>query len=688
MNTVRLTLSRTIGRTHSLFSTALAVGGFLAAAGALFAFALEGAEGGSLALPAVWALSVAPFAPVLAALLAMDVWSDEIRSGRIDVLLSTSVTERDLVLGKFFGVYAMTFGALVLSLAATLAALALLAPSALASVGALDVGPALVALAIQTALWSAVSVATSAAFGHAAVAAVASVALTVALPRGIWLGLAAWSRAGRTAFGEMPFDAHVLDIASGTLPLDVVACYLAGTLAFLFTAAKLVALRRFVGCGQFLARAASVAAIALSFAAAALVVSLAMAVDVTFELPAAGGTAALSARTRSILAETSGRVTVTCFLPRSDGRFKPVGRFLRRLCRESVSVGGARVEISYVDPRWDIGAAERLIRRGVAEDALVFERGRRMVAIPFRDGYGERVCASAIRRLSTNPRRRHVYWTVGHGEKRVDDYGTFGMSDLARELARDGFVNRSLDLAAVEQVPGDAALVVVAGAREPLSRKEIGRLDAYLRGGGRLLALLESARDDGVAAFLPTWGIRPVSGAVDGAPTLSGSDVIVSDFGDHPITAPLRGARLVFESPVAFVPSAVVAAGSGADRIEFVALARAGEAALAVAAERGVGAGSDLAIRPTRIVAVGDARFAMNGPLAARANANRDFLLNCAAYLSGTDVVASQGEEASVLVTGMDRTDRLVFLAATAGALPACVFVVLFAVAARRRFRS
>ena len=192
----------------------------------------------------------------------------------------------------------------------------------------------------------------------------------------------AWSRAGRTAFGEMPFDAHVLDIASGTLPLDVAACYLAGTLAFLFAASKLVALRCFVGRGQFLARAASVAAVALAFAAAALVVSLAMAVDATFELPAAGGAAALSARTRSILAETSGRVTVTCFLPRGDARFKPVGRFLRRLRRESASVGGARVEISYVDPRWDIGAAERLIRRG----GLAWGCDRYLLACPKNRG--------------------------------------------------------------------------------------------------------------------------------------------------------------------------------------------------------------------------------------------------------------------------------------------------------------
>jgi len=101
-----------------------------------------------------------------------------------------------------------------------------------------------------------------------------------------------------------------------------------------------------------------------------------------------------------------------------------------------------------------------------------------------------------------------------------------------------------------------------------------------------------------------------------------------------------------------------------------------------------VGAGADLSIRPTRIVAVGDAGFVMNGQLAARANANRDFFLNCVAYLSGTDASVASGAESEALVTGLDRDGRVRFAAITALAVPAAAFLVLAFVAFRRRRRT
>ena len=70
MSPVRVTWNRTIGRARSLFSTAFAVGGFLAASAALFAFRLDAAEGVNLSVASVWAMGVAPFLPALAAFLA------------------------------------------------------------------------------------------------------------------------------------------------------------------------------------------------------------------------------------------------------------------------------------------------------------------------------------------------------------------------------------------------------------------------------------------------------------------------------------------------------------------------------------------------------------------------------------------------------------------------------------------
>ena len=142
MSPVRVTWHRTIGRTRSLYSTAFAVGAFLAASAALFAFKLDAAEGVSLSVASVWAMGVAPFLPALAAILAMDVWSDELQSGRIELLLTTPVREREFTLGKFLGVFTMLVFATFLSFASTVIALRVYAPSTLAGIGVLGFCPA------------------------------------------------------------------------------------------------------------------------------------------------------------------------------------------------------------------------------------------------------------------------------------------------------------------------------------------------------------------------------------------------------------------------------------------------------------------------------------------------------------------------------------------------------------------
>ena len=685
MSPVRVTFGRTLGQARSLFSTAVGVGGFLAGSAALLAFDLMSAEGGDLSFAALWAVSVSPVLPVLAAFLAMDVWCDERKSGRVDMLLTTAVRERSLVLGKYLGVLAMTVLALLASLTFDLAALWAFAPAAFERIDLLGLAPAFFGQCVQSACWCAAGVASSALFSSAAAAFGTALVLTVALPRGLWAGLMAWSPAGRTAYGEMPFDAHALDMATGSFSVGTVASYLAGAAALLFVASKSVAWLRFSGVGARGLRVSTLVAVILALVTAGLFSVFAFRLGLTCELPV-GGASGLSARTLSVLAESGGEVSVTCFLPRDDAKFRSVGRFLRLIKRQSEALGGARFDLRFVDPRWDIGAAERLVSRGVTEPGLVFEKGRRMVSVPFGEGFGERICVSAIRRLTTVAGRRNVYWTVGHGERAYDDYGAFGMSDIARDLSRDGYVNRPLDLAAAEQIPGDCALILVAGAKDAFSRAELGRLDGYLHEGGRLLVLLSSP-EEGVSSILPSWGMRPVRVPLPGEGTLSGTDVIVSTFSDHPVSAPLRGSRILLERPLTFEPSAKVEISSGADRIGYVPLAQVGASAVAVVAERGAGAGDDLAIRPTRIVAVGDSSFAMNGSLAARANGNRDFFLNCAAYLSGTDVIVAQGDVVDGLVTGLDRTGRFRHLVLSVIAFPGFAFLVLVLEVVRRRRR-
>ena len=279
-------------------------------------------------------------------------------------------------------------------------------------------------------------------FRHAATVVCSSLVLMVILPRGLWLGMRAWTSSGRPSFGELPFDAHVVDIASGMVPVGMVVAYFVSAAIALFIASKLVACSRLSGSGKGGLRLSTALSVFLAIAVVVLSIPFLQKVNPTVEFPVVGDSIVFSPRTRGVLSESSGDIEITCFLPRGDVRFRSVARVLRQLKRESEAVGGARLLIRFIDPRWDIGAADRLVRKGVGGESVVFERGRRMVVVPLADrGFGERLCASAIRSISVLTQRRAVYWTVGHGESSYSDYDAFGMSDIARDLACEGFRN-------------------------------------------------------------------------------------------------------------------------------------------------------------------------------------------------------------------------------------------------------
>ena len=687
MSALGVTCRRTLSRARSLITTAFGLTGFLAASAVLFAFRLEDAEGTRQMLATVWASSVAPVLPIVPIFLSMDVWSDERRTGRIDFLLSIDVREKDYVLGKTLGVFIVTIASIVLSLGLTLGMLGYYAPETLSGVRAVSFLPALFILVLQAALWSSASCAVSALCTRSFAAACGAAALLVALPRGLWAALLLWAPSGRPVFGEMPLDAHVADFSSGVFSTGVMLFYAAFIVFSLFVSYVAIISLRYRGRRAMKNRFGSLLSIVLALVCAASFAWLAFRFDAILDVPM-GRELAFSSRMRHVLSESSGRVAATIFLPRNDPSFRPVSRFLRKLKGQADALGGVELTLRFVDPSWDFGAAERLVRLGAQENALVFEKGHRTTVLPIADALDEGAVASALQRVAMPPQRRDVYWTIGHGESAYDAYGTWGMSDIARELARNGYRNRPLDLSVDHAIPSDCALIVIAGARDAFSRVELGRIDSYLKAGGRVLVLMAPPGESGIAALLPTWGIRPIVESFPDARTLSGSDVIVSEFADHPATAGLDGSRLVFERPLSFVSSAATASGAGADCLDFIPLSRIGSSVVVAAVERGGRAGSDLALRPTRLVAIGDPSFVMNGQLGVRANANRDFFMSVVAYLSGSETAGFEVDPGAMLRFELDRSQRAQFVLVSALGLPFVVFFILAMIVVHRRRRG
>lgn len=692
MSQISAIFRRTVSRSRSLYSTALAYAAYLAGSGTLLAFNLESAEASRSAPAAVWALSAAPFLPIAAAFAGMHAWSEERANGTIDLLLSAPVRERELTAGKFFGVWLSTIAAAAAFLASSVASIAIFAPKLHAAINMTDFLPGFLAIAMQSAVWSAIAVAASVCMTNPAAAATVTITICAAAPRIAWAALAAWSGGGRSAFGDIPIDAHVFDFASGTISTGTAIAYVALTWFALFFCSKRAAMLRLRGskCGG--ARFAANTAILLAAVFASLAATLAHRLDITLDLPTSqeAGTR-FSARTRNILSESRGSVTAIAFLPRHDRRWRETARFLRSIERESREVGGARIYMRYVDPGLDLGEARRLSAAGIPVPAVAFERDERIAGYVAIDGdFGERAVASVIERIATPFRRRAVYWTTGHGEASFDDYGICGMSDMARDLALDGYACKKLALASGDPIDDDCALIIAAGPQTGFSEAEAARLTAYLEGrgngneGGRLLYLAgpgQAKPGDTLLKLLSRWGMRvsskrkPIGEVAAGGFNAS-----------HPVTRPLVGEQAILDQPSTFEPANIDDESSaGADRTRFTRLLSLGDECFAAAAERGAAA-TDLAVRPTRIIAVGDALFVSNASLRSRANANRDFFLNAVKYLSGRDAMTDAGVENDRLVTGMDKNAKRRFALCSAAAIPiAALLAGLALVTARRR---
>ncbi|MDR2848925.1 MAG: GldG family protein [Verrucomicrobiota bacterium] len=480
--------------------------------------------------------------------------------------------------------------------------------------------------------------------------------------------------------------------------------------------------------------ASSLLAVALAAVLAALAVALAFRFDLVWEV-SVGQVTQVSARTRDMLADTQGALRIACFMDRRHPMFRPVSRLLRGLQQASRSMAGADITVQYVDPRWDLARAGQLAAQGVPENALLFEQQRRRSIVTLdemlspqsllrsreeaRAGRnadlgvfrGESVCAAAIARLALPFEHATIYWLQGHGEVSFDDYDELhGFSDIARELKRSGFDLKTLTLPGLGRIPEDAQALVVAGARYALRAEEVALLEAFLQNGGRLLYLCAPRAATGLEGVLAQWGIEVKPFFAVSPQTLSGQEVVITSFADHVVTRDLKNASLVFGYALCVGAVAAPTTAAGADLPKVTLLAQTdasgwgetdpdlfprrfdaqselpGPVAVAAVSERGGTVAKDVAFRPTRVCVIGETDFVMNGTLASRANANRDFFMNAVSWLAGVELgsAPSLGGDAT-LVTGFARRDWILFMLGAAVGVPLCVFAVFCLASLRRR---
>lgn len=429
--------------------------------------------------------------------------------------------------------------------------------------------------------------------------------------------------------------------------------------------------------------------------------------------------AQLSKRSLRLLDSVAGAIRVTVLMRPAHAAYAGVSELLREYAARAPNLS-----LEFVDPNLDLARTEQLVRQYRLDggECLVFEVGgrRQVVAAsalvetvgpatdtgePQRIFRGEQLFTSAIYAL-TQAARPAVFFVEGHGERAPDDFDRrTGYSRIATRLRDENLDVDVVHLAEARSVPNRCALLIVAGPVKEFTPFEIAMVRDYLDRKGRLLLLLDARVKTGLEPLLLDWGAIVGDDVVlDETRTLSGRELYVSSYPDHPITAPLQGLAAVF-----FLPRSIRArpADGSADKPAFAALAAcsakgwaefdpddptvdfdrgvdiAGPVPVAVAIERGPVPGVRVQIRPTRLVVIGDSDFAANGGLM---GANADLFLNAVNWLLERDALLDLTPKtfADMRLVMNARQLRCLF-ASVVGVLPGLAAALGLWVAWRRR---
>jgi hypothetical protein len=376
--------------------------------------------------------------------------------------------------------------------------------------------------------------------------------------------------------------------------------------------------------------------------------------------------AQLSNRSLRLLESVDDDIHIVVLLRPANEAYRSVTGLLQEYAARAPNLS---VEI--VDPDRDMARTEQIVRqyRLGKSECVVFEIGTRHQIVPAdqiiesripgagsegprRAFRGELLFSSAIYSL-TQATRPTVHFIQGHGEHSPNDFDRHsGYSRIAARLRDENLDVEVLNLGETRTVPNHCSLMIVAGPTVEFSPFEIALVRDYLDRKGRLLLLLDARTKTGLEPLLLEWGASLGDDiVVDESRTLSGRELYISTYSDHPITAPLQNLATVLFLPRSIRPRPLTAGGDKPVISDLATCSATGWAefdpddatvhfdpqvdipgpvAVAVAIERGPIPGVHVQIRPTRLVVIGDSDFASNGGLM---GANSDLFLNSANWL-------------------------------------------------------
>lgn len=164
-------------------------------------------------------------------------------------------------------------------------------------------------------------------------------------------------------------------------------------------------------------------------------------------------------------------------------------------------------------------------------------------------GTGEKDFTAALIKL-TRTEKKHIYFTIGHGELSPEDPGGSGANEVKTVLTEQQHEVKTLDLMGKERkVPSDCSVLVIAGPQREFREEEQKPVLDYINSGGRVLVLV-SVGGPRLSWLMKEIGIEPQENLVAQLVEIPGTGlaqisktVRISRFETHDIN---RGLRAVY----------------------------------------------------------------------------------------------------------------------------------------------
>jgi ABC-type uncharacterized transport system involved in gliding motility auxiliary subunit len=203
----------------------------------------------------------------------------------------------------------------------------------------------------------------------------------------------------------------------------------------------------------------------------------------------------LSAATLDVLGRLDAPVRITAYAMAKDTRGDNVHRRIENFLRPYQRIMPG-LSLTLVDPREHPKAASAAGVRAPVE--LVVEYKRRTEHLT---EFTEQAFANLLMRLARGAERL-VLWLDGHGERKLNGIANHDLGDFGRQLLQKGFRVNSVNLAAAQEMPANAALLLIASPQTGVTGAEVQKIRRYLSNGGNLLWLIDPE---------PLRGFQPVA---------------------------------------------------------------------------------------------------------------------------------------------------------------------------------